>query len=70
MEYYGHTADDENGRRSPEAHWQLLRKHLRNVAELAKGFAKPLGLEAELVGSLRDFFQKQVSDYEDLQRST
>lgn len=56
MEYYGHTADDENGRRLPESNWQLLRDHLRNVAELAKQFAEPMGLaqEAELAGLLHD----------------
>ena len=56
MTYYGHTADDNAGRRLPEGHWQLLREHLRNVARLAKQFAEPLGLaeEAELAGLLHD----------------
>ncbi|MGO8682854.1 MAG: HD domain-containing protein [Limisphaerales bacterium] len=36
--------------------WQPLAEHLRNVANLAKQFAVPLGLpaEAELAGLLHD----------------
>ncbi|MGI8965477.1 MAG: CRISPR-associated helicase Cas3' [Limisphaerales bacterium] len=70
MEYYGHTADDQDGRRLPEAHWQLLRNHLHNVARLAKQFAEPLrlGQEAELAGLLHDLgkyakrFQARLHD--------
>jgi hypothetical protein len=50
--YYAHTAEDGEGRRLPPEHWQLLKDHLRQVADLAKRFAGPLGLEkeAELAG--------------------
>jgi len=56
MRYYAHTAEDEKGNRLPEKHWQILSVHLRKVAELAKGFAAPVGLaaEAELAGLLHD----------------
>ena len=58
MNYYAHTAEDENGDRLPESSgkWQPLHIHLRNVATLAKGFAEPLGLgnEAEFAGLLHD----------------
>ena len=66
MEYYAHTAVRADGK--PEldtAKWQLLSRHLLNVAELAKRFAKPLGLAAEAwlagllhdLGKFRDEFQ-------------
>lgn len=58
MKYYAHTAEDENGKplRESSGQWQPLNAHLRNVADLAKGFAVPLGLatEAELAGLLHD----------------
>jgi len=56
MEYYGHTADGPDGQRLLESQWQLLRDHLRNVAQLAKQFAEPLQLEkeAEIAGLLHD----------------
>jgi len=57
MNYYAHTADLPNRSRDPdENHWQPLATHLRNVADLAKQFATPLGLagEAELAGLLHD----------------
>jgi len=52
------------------AKWQLLSTHLRNVAELAKRFAEPLGLgdEAWLAGLLHDLgkyarrFQARLHD--------
>lgn len=49
MTYYAHTSDDGS-------EWQPLSQHLRNVADLAKRFAAPLGLsaEAELAGLLHD----------------
>src|ERR1035437_2792224 len=55
--YYAHTAVRSDG--TPDqnlANWQLLSTHLRNVAELAKRFADPLGLGAEagLAGLLHD----------------
>lgn len=66
MNYYGHTADDEDGRRLPEGHWQLLRKHLLNVAELAEKFATPfnLGAEAKLARLLHDLgkYAKRFQD--------
>lgn len=46
MTFYAHTAEDEEGRRLPEQHWQPLRDHLWNVACLAREFATPLGLAA------------------------
>ena len=67
MTYYGHTADDKDGRRLPECHWQLLREHLLNVARLAKKFARPLGLdpEAELAGLLHDLgkYRAEFQEY-------
>ncbi len=58
MKYYAHTAEGENGEALPESSgkWQPLATHLRNVANLAKQFASPLGLpaEAELAGLLHD----------------
>jgi len=52
MKFYAHTAEDDQGNRLPECKWQPLSEHLRNVANLAKEFAAPLGLaaEAELAG--------------------
>jgi hypothetical protein len=46
MSYYAHTAEDETGKPLPEScgHWQSLRTHLRNVAELAGNFAAPFVL--------------------------
>ncbi len=58
MNYYAHTAEDDQGNPLPESSgkWQPLSTHLRNVADLAKEFALPLGLgaEAELAGLLHD----------------
>lgn len=58
MNYYAHTAEDDQGNRLREqsGKWQPLSAHLRRVADLAKGFALPLGLanEAELAGLLHD----------------
>lgn len=57
MDYYAHTAQGPDGRPDKDrSRWQLLRDHLRNVALLARDFAKPLGLadEAELAGLLHD----------------
>ncbi len=58
MNYYAHTATDENGKPLPEGSgkWQPLATHLSNVATLAAQFAKPLNLEkeAELAGLLHD----------------
>ena len=70
MKFYAHTAEDENGKRLPKADWQLLKDHLRQVAELAKGFASALGLETEafLAGQLHDLgkyagrFQARLDD--------
>jgi hypothetical protein len=58
MNYYAHTAEDENGKPLPEdsGQWQPLRTHLANVAKLAGRFAAPLNLTAEatLAGLLHD----------------
>ncbi len=58
MNYYAHTAKDDQDKPLPESSgkWQPLADHLRNVASLAKQFAAPLGLaeEAELAGLLHD----------------
>ena len=56
VNYYAHTAEDEQGKCLPEEHWQPLATHLRNVADLAKCFAAPIGLndEAELAGLLHE----------------
>jgi CRISPR-associated endonuclease/helicase Cas3 len=48
VNYYAHTAVKSDGTPDPDtARWQLLYTHLRDVAELAKRFAEPLGLAAE-----------------------
>lgn len=70
MDYYAHTAEGPDGKRLPERHWQPLSQHLRNVADLAKRFAAPFGLEreAELAGLLHDLgkyairFQRRLED--------
>src|SRR5437867_3387621 len=72
MKFYAHTAKDEQGKPLPESsgRWQPLAVHLRNVAELAEGFAAPLALEreAELAGFLHDLgkyaerFQARLSN--------
>jgi len=57
VKYYAHTAEGSDGEPDPDqGRWQLLSSHLRNVANLAKRFAAPLGLpdEAELAGMLHD----------------
>ena len=58
MNYYAHTAEDENGKRLDESfgNWQPLRDHLVNVADLAAKFAAPFGAaaEARLAGLLHD----------------
>lgn len=61
MKYYAHTAESEDGKRLPECNWQSLGQHLRNVAELAKGFGRPFGMEAEaeLAGLLHDLGKYQ-----------
>ena len=69
---YAHTANGPDGKPLPEdsGQWQLLRDHLRNVAELAASFAAPFGAaeEARLAGLLHDLgkyadrFQKRLRD--------
>jgi CRISPR-associated endonuclease/helicase Cas3 len=56
MKYYAHMAEDENGKNLPECSWQPLKDHLRNVANLAEGFGRPLGIGAEagFAGLLHD----------------
>ena len=69
MTYYAHTAKDADGNAVPEnsGRWQPLRTHLRNVATLARKFARPLQLEAEaeMAGLLHDLgkYQKNFQDY-------
>ncbi len=67
MKYYAHTAADNHprpsdGRGVGGEGWQPLAAHLRNVADLAKQFAAPLGLaaEAELAGLLHDLGKYRV----------
>jgi hypothetical protein len=44
MPCYAHTATKPDGSPDPDpSHWQPLSEHLRNVAELAGGFAVPFG---------------------------
>lgn len=71
MDYYAHTATRADGSPDPDTrNWQSLRNHLRNVADLAKRFATPLGMsdEAELAGLLHDLgkyaqrFQARLQD--------
>ena len=54
--YYAHTAKKSDGTSVGIEDWQKLAKHLRNVAEIARQAAEPLGLadEAELAGLLHD----------------
>lgn len=67
MTYYAHTAEDENGKRLPEAAWQKLSVHLQNVASLAAEFAKPFHAEdhARLAGLLHDLgkYRDQFQEY-------
>ena len=70
--YHAHTAEGPDETRLPESSglWQLLSTHLRNVAQLARRFAAPLGfpVEAELAGLLHDLgkyaqrFQARLRD--------
>jgi CRISPR-associated endonuclease/helicase Cas3 len=72
MTYYAHTADGPDGQPLPESSgkWQPLAEHLRNVAELAAGFAAPFGAtgEARVAGLLHDLgkysarFQQRLHD--------
>jgi CRISPR-associated endonuclease/helicase Cas3 len=71
MIYYAHTATKRDGSPDPdESKWQLLRDHLRNVAELAAKFAAPFGAsnEARVAGLLHDLgkyagrFQARLRD--------
>ncbi len=65
--FYAHTAEGPDGKRLDETHWQLLGDHLRAVADLARDFARPLGLaeEAELAGLLHDLgkYRDEFQDY-------
>jgi len=60
MNFYAHSAEDENGESLPEnsGKWQLLSVHLHNTKILAKKFSSVLGTdfqsEAELAGMLHD----------------
>jgi len=57
MNYHAHTAATPDGKSDPDqTRWQPLAEHLRNVADLPKQFAVPLGLatEAELAGLLHE----------------
>ena len=67
MNYYAHTAEDENGMRLPEGCWQPLKDHLRNVADLAAAFGRRLGLEAEaeMAGLLHDLgkYRQEFQEY-------
>jgi CRISPR-associated helicase Cas3/CRISPR-associated endonuclease Cas3-HD len=70
MNFYAHTADDENGKHLPKSSWQLLKDHLWQVAELARCFAFPMLLETEamIAGLLHDLgkyavrFQQRLDD--------
>ena len=46
MNFHAHTATGLDGCPAAEAHWQLLKDHLRGVADFARAFARPLGIEA------------------------
>jgi len=65
--YYAHTAEEADGRQAGVEHWQTLKDHLRNVADLARRFAEPLGLadEAELAGLLHDLgkYREEFQSY-------
>ena len=67
MTYYAHTAEEADGRQAGVEHWQTLKDHLRNVADLARRFAEPLGLadEAELAGLLHDLgkYREEFQSY-------
>ena len=70
MSYYAHTAKDAAGNALGVEAWQPLSTHLRNVACLAREFARPLHLEAEaeMAGLLHDLgkyagrFQARLHD--------
>jgi CRISPR-associated endonuclease/helicase Cas3 len=57
MSFYAHTAELPDGSRDPcQRHWQPLKTHLRNVADLAEKFAASFdfAVEAKLAGFLHD----------------
>ena len=70
MKFYAHTAEDENGKRLPKSAWQLLKDHLRQVAELANAFASAMALETEAslarllhdLGKYAERFQARLDD--------
>ena len=70
MNYYAHTSKDAAGRSLGKETWQLLRDHLRGVADRAGAFARPFGMEAETrtAGLLHDLgkyaarFQARLCD--------
>ena len=76
MTFYAHTADGHDGNPLPESSgkWQPLADHLRNVADLAAGFAAPFGAadEARLSGLLHDMgkYRPEFQSYLKGQRSS
>ena len=56
MAFYAHTAKLPDGSPAPQSQWQPLADHLRNVADLAAGFAAPFGAAdwARLAGQWHD----------------
>ena len=67
MIYYAHTANGPDGKPAGVEKWQLLKDHLRGVADLAERFALPLRMEAEarLAGFLHDLgkYQQDFQNY-------
>ncbi len=70
MNFYAHTDEDEQGKQLPDCEWQLLKDHLRQVAELAREFAIPFGLEEEasVAGRLHDLGKYRVEFQEYLHK--
>ena len=67
VEHYAHTVFKTDGSPDPDvSHWQPLKEHLRNVAQLAGKLATPMGMkeEAELAGLLHDLgkYAKRFQD--------
>jgi len=70
--YYAHTKTNSDGTPAPQDTWQPLDEHLKNVAQLAAGFAERFGLSetGEIIGLLHDFGKYSHEFQEYIKRSS